>query len=111
MVVIESIIKSNALGRWYIELEDTMKEEDLEHRVVCLDINEYAQKIEIIGEEYGGDIEVSWSSEENVSPEQIHEVRIQMMAYEAEQEALNANASQDNPMQTNSEEEAWTPSF
>ena len=106
MVVIESIIKTNALGRWYIELEDSMKEEDLEHRVVCLDINEYAKKIEIIGAEYGGDIEVSWSSEENVSPEQIHEVRIQMMAYEAEQEALNTEGAPQNP-----EEAVWTPSI
>ena len=42
MVVIESVIKTNPLGRWYIELSDTMKEESME---ICLDINEYAQKV------------------------------------------------------------------
>ncbi|NOR56255.1 MAG: hypothetical protein GQ531_08610 [Sulfurovum sp.] len=106
MIVIESIIKSNALGRWYIELEDTMKEEDLEHRVVCLDINEYAEKIEIIGAEYGGDIEVAWSSEENVSPEQINEVRAQIMAYEAEQEAQNSEVGPSDATQ-----EVWSPTI
>ena len=92
MVVIESVIKSNPLGRWYIELSDTMKEES-EDRVVCLDINEYAQKIETMGQEYGGDVEVAWSSEENVTPEQINEVRMQIMAYEAELEAQKENAT------------------
>jgi len=92
MVVIESVIKSNPLGRWYIELTDSMKEEG-EDRVVCLDINEYAQKIEIMGEEYGGDVEVAWSSEDNVTPEQINEVRMQIMAYEAELEAQKENAT------------------
>ena len=92
MVVIESVIKSNPLGRWYIELTDSMKEEG-EDRVVCLDINEYAQKIEMMGEEYGGDVEVAWSSEDNVTPEQINEVRMQIMAYEAELEAQKENAT------------------
>ena len=92
MVVIESVIKSNPLGRWYIELTDSMKEEG-EDRVVCLDINEYAQKIEMMGEAYGADVEVAWSSEENVTPEQINEVRMQIMAYEAELEAQKENAT------------------
>ena len=92
MVVIESVIKSNPLGRWYIELSDTMKEEG-EDRIVCLDINEYAQKIEMMGQEYGGDVEVAWSSEENVTPEQINEVRMQIMAYEADIEAQKENAT------------------
>ena len=84
MVIIESVIKTNPLGRWYIELSDTMKEESME---ICLDINEYAQKIEMMGEEYGGVVEVAWSSEDNVSLAQINEVRQQIMAYEAEIEA------------------------
>jgi len=87
MVLIESVIKSNALGRWYIELSDTMKEDNPDDRVICLDINEYAQKIELMGEEYNGEVEVAWSSDEGVSVEQIHEVRQQIMAYEAEIEA------------------------
>ena len=78
MVVIESVIKTNPLGRWYIELSDTMKEESME---ICLDINEYALKVEMMGEEYGGEVEVAWSSDEGVSVEQINEVRHQIMSY------------------------------
>jgi len=86
-VIIESVIKSNPMGRWYIELIDTMKDEDPQNRVICLDVFEYAEKIELMGAEYGGDIEVAWSSDDNVTPVQINEVRQQMMAYEAEQQA------------------------
>ena len=98
MVVIESVIKTNPLGRWYIELSDTMKEESME---ICLDINEYAQKVEMMGQEYGGEVEVSWSSEDNVSLTQINEVRQQIMAYEAEIEAQKNKSEQEGA--------EWTP--
>jgi len=91
MVVIESVIKTNPMGRWYIELSDSMKEEG-EDRIICLDVNEYAQKIEMMGEEYGGEVEVAWSSEDNVSLAQINEVRQQIMTYEAEIEAKEQEA-------------------
>ena len=92
MVVIDSVIKTNPMGRWYIELTDSMKEEG-EDRIVCLDVDEYAQKIEIMGQEYGTEVEVTWSSEDNVSLAQINEVRQQIMAYEAKVEAKNQDAS------------------
>lgn len=85
MIVIESVIKTNALGRWYIELSDTMQEDEPENRVICLDINEYAQKVEAMGAQYGEDaVEVAWSSADGVTVEQIHEVRQQIMTYEEE---------------------------
>ena len=83
MVIIESTIKSNPVGRWYIELNDATKEEDPENRIVCLDIDEYSQKVEEMGAEHDGKVEVVWSSDDNVTPEQINEVRMQIMAYEA----------------------------
>ncbi len=86
MVIIESVIKSNPLGRWYIELFDTSKDDTPESRVICLDVFEYAQKVEEMGKDYGEDVEIAWSSDSNVTPEQINEVRMQMNAYEAEQE-------------------------
>ena len=86
-VLINSTIKTNARGRWYIELNDTTEED---HMVICLDVNEYAVKIEEIGAEYGADVEVAWSSADDVTPEQINEVRMQMNAYEAEREAREA---------------------
>ena len=90
MVIIESVIKTNPLGRWYIELSDTMKEESME---ICLDINEYAQKIAMMGEEYGGEVEVAWSSDDGVTVEQINEVRQQIMVYEAEIDAKEQEAT------------------
>ena len=52
--VIESTIKTSPLGRWYIELIDTMKDDAQE--VVCLDVYEYADKVEEIGKEYDNKI-------------------------------------------------------
>ena len=103
-VVIQSIIKTNPMGRWYIELIDP-NEEDIQERVVCLDIYEYAEKIEVISQEYGNDIEVAWESAENVTPIQINEVRQQIMAYDAEQEAKANDAPQGIP-EAGGE---WTP--
>jgi len=83
--MIESVIKTSPLGRWYIELTDTMKED--EESIICMDVFEYADKVEEMGKEYDGAVEIIWSSEDNVTPEQINEVRMQMNSYEAEQEA------------------------
>ena len=88
--ILETVIKSNPLGRWYLEIRDPE-----ENRTeICLDLDEYAQKIEDMGAIYGGDVEVAWASEENVTQIQINEVRQAMMMYEqklqAEQEAQNS---------------------
>lgn len=90
-VLIQSTIKTNPLGRWYIELINTSQENHME---ICLSINEYAQKIETIGAEYGAEIEVAWQSDDEVTPQQIHEVRMEMNAYEAEREARESAEAQ-----------------
>lgn len=87
-VIIQSTIKTNPLGRWYIELKDTTEEKSME---ICLSIDEYAQKIEEMGLEYGGEIEVAWQSDDNVSQVQIHEVRMQMNEYQAKLEEQESN--------------------
>jgi len=87
--IIESTIKTSPLGRWYIELVDTQKSDA--EPIVCMDVYEYADKIEELGKNSGGEVEVLWSSDEGVTPEQINEVRMQMNAYEADQEALKNN--------------------
>ncbi len=89
--VFESVIKTSPLGRWYIELTDTMKSDA--EAVICMDVYEYADKVEEMGKEYDGAVEVIWSSDEGVTPEQINEVRMQMNAYEAEQEAIRNGES------------------
>ena len=92
------------MGRWYIELIDPNEEETAD-RMICLDIQEYAQKVETISEDYGNDMEIAWESAEDVTPLQINEVRQQIMAYEAEQEAKMNDAPQGMPQDGGE----WTP--
>ncbi len=82
-VIFETVIKSNPIGRWYLELRDTSEDGRVE---ICLDLEEYTMKIEDMGAEYGGDIEVNWSAEDNVTQEQINEVRMAMIVYEQQQD-------------------------
>ena len=49
-----------------------------------------------MGAEHGGNVEVVWSQEENVTPVQINEVRMEMKAYEQklkEEQENQGNAS------------------
>ena len=77
-VIFDSVIKTNPIGRWYLEIRDPQEERS----EICLNLDEYAQKIEEMGAIYGGDVEVAQSAEENVTQVQINEVRQAMMAYE-----------------------------
>lgn len=95
-VVIQSIIKTNPMGQWYIELIGP-NEENTQEKIVCLNIYEYAQKMEVITQKYSDEVEVAWESEENVTPAQINEVRQQIMAYDAEQEAKMNDVPQEMP--------------
>ena len=96
-IILETVIKANPIGRWYLEIRDS--EEDRSE--ICLDLDEYAQKIEDMGAIYGGDVEVAWSAEENVTQIQINEVRQAMMMYEQklqeEQAGENVDDSGFNP--------------
>ena len=107
-VIINSTIKTNALGRWYIELNDTTEEGHME---ICLDVKEYALKIEEIGVEYGGEIDVVWSAEDNVNEMQINEVRMQMNAYEEEREQQKAAEAVGGMSQTGTHQDDGTPIF
>jgi hypothetical protein len=92
--IIESIIKTDPVGKWYIEIIDTNEEDKKE---ICLDVDEYATKIEEMGKEYGPDVEIVWSQEENVTDIQVHEIRMQMMAYEQRiEEEKNSQTSNDH---------------
>ncbi len=86
--ILEARIMSNPMGRWYIEISD--EAEGIKE--YCLDFSEFESKIAMMGDKYGGDIEVLWSSDENVTKEQINEIRMHMLEYEAriaEEDKLN----------------------
>jgi len=76
-VIFESTIKADGIGGWYIELKDT---ED--GRVaICKDLQEYEEKIEELGADYGGHIdEVRWNQDTDVTPMMLDEIRLQMAA-------------------------------
>ena len=52
------------LGEWFIKLTDTLEDTS----VICNDLEQYATKIEELGGEYGGEIEVVWTRSNTLSP-------------------------------------------
>lgn len=79
-VVFTSTIKMDSEQKWYIELKDM-----LEQRVeICRDMDEYAQKIEDLGSDYGGNIDsVNWYTDEGVPPHVMDEIRMEMAKHQA----------------------------
>ncbi|WP_324172559.1 hypothetical protein [Sulfurimonas sp.] len=82
-LVFESKIKVDKNNEWFIELTDTS-----DGRVeICKNMDEYKEKFEKLGEDYGGNVdEVKWSQDENVPPHYIDEIRQEMVKLQAEVE-------------------------
>ncbi len=79
-VVIKSNIESNGIGGWWIHLTDTVDGREM----FCNDMAEFQTNIELMGDDYGGDIEVQWAKDENISPEHFHEIELAMHAHKQE---------------------------
>ncbi len=75
MVIFEATIKNDGAGGWFIELKDT---ED--GRVeICKDLDEFEEKIEMMGDDYGGHIdEVRWLKDDDLHPAAMDEIRVLM---------------------------------
>jgi len=75
------------LGNWCIELLDTTDNK----KVICKNISLFEDAIEQMGDEYGGDIEVEWKKDDNVTPSHFEEVKIEMAKYQKKynEEAIN----------------------
>ena len=74
-VIFEATIKNDTMGGWFIELKDTM-DERIE---VCKDLDEFEEKIEFLGADYGGHIdEVRWLKDDDLHPHVMDEIRIKM---------------------------------
>ena len=88
-VVFNAVIKVDEELNWFIELTDTV--DGRVHN--CMDIDEFSQKVEDFGGDYGGNIdEVVWSKDENVPPQAMDEIRMLMAKQQEEIEALKAEA-------------------
>ena len=59
-----SHVDQNGIGEWFIKLTDTLEEVD----VICNNLEEYTKKIEELGDDYGGDIEVVWTRSNTLNP-------------------------------------------
>ncbi len=82
-VIFESCIKVDEDGEWFIELRDALAQ----RVATCQSIDEYSQKVEEFGTDYGGQIdEVQWSKDENVSPHIMGEIRLEMSKQQQELE-------------------------
>lgn len=80
-VIFKATIKVDGIGGWFIELLDTVDN----RKEVCKDLEEFQEKIEILGADYGGQVdEVQWGSDENVPPQHIQEIKALMFKYKQE---------------------------
>lgn len=83
-LIFESKIKVDENNEWFIELTDT----SIGRVENCKNMDEYKEKFELLGENYGGNIDqVIWSQDDNVPPYHIDEIRQAMADLQAEVEA------------------------
>jgi len=78
-VVFESLIKMGEEENWFSELTDTVQ-----HRMVtCHNLDEYSQKVEAFGADYGEYVdEVKCSKDENIPPPTMDEIRLKMSKHQ-----------------------------
>ncbi len=85
-VIFTSTIKMDADNKWFIELKDMVDGRVAE----CHDMNEYSEKVEDFGSDYGGNIDsVNWYKDENVPPHIMDAIRVAMAEHKAEIEEKN----------------------
>jgi hypothetical protein len=80
-VIFTSTIKMDDDQNWYIELKDMVDE----RVAICRDMDEYSQKVEDFGSDYGGHVDsVNWYKDDNVPPYVMDEIRFEMARHQAE---------------------------
>ncbi len=85
-VIFTSTIKMDEENNWYIELKDMVDD----RVAICKDMEEYAEKVEDYGSDYGGNIDaVNWYKDDNVPPHVMDEIRQKMADHKAEIEEKN----------------------
>lgn len=75
-----SYVDENIDGDWFIELTDTLSNES----VVCKDLNEFKQKIEDMGAQYGNEIEVEWNKSKTLSLTSYQDLEAKMAELQKE---------------------------
>ena len=67
-------------GSWLIRLTDTLDN----RTALCKSLEEFKTKLEELGDDYGGDVEVVWSKEQDVTDTHFKEIHNGMSAYKEE---------------------------
>ena len=85
-VIFTSTVKVDEKNKWFIELKDMVDGRVAE----CYDMDEYAEKVEDFGSDYGGNIDaVNWYKDDNVPPHVMDIIRQAMADQRAEIEEKN----------------------
>jgi len=85
-VIFTSTVKINDDKKWFIELKDMVDGRVAE----CYDMDEYSEKVEDFGSDYGGNIDaVNWYKDDNVPPHVMDIIRQAMADHKAEIEEKN----------------------
>jgi len=86
--VIKTKKDENNIVSWYIELTDTFDD----RTEVCNTLEEYEEAVIKLGDDYGGDIEVKWSQDEDVTPEMMYDIKVLMDSYQEKyKDEINKN--------------------
>ena len=91
-----SHVDQNGIGEWFIKLTDTLEEKD----VICNNLEEYSEKIEELGADYGGDIEVVWTRSPLLTPSNYQDIQEKMAImqekYQEEIDKINGKNQEEN---------------
>ncbi len=88
-----SHVEIDKVGGWFIELTDTLEDT----KVICKDLDEYKIKIEELGGEYGGEIEVVWTRSPLLTPKHYQEIEEKMAKFQEEyQDEIDKLNGKDN---------------
>jgi hypothetical protein len=75
-----SHVEPDGLGGWFIKLTDTFDNKE----VICKDLDEYKEKIEDMGSEYGNDIEVQWTRSQLLTAANYEDIEAKMAKLQEE---------------------------
>ena len=79
-----NIQEDTTTKKWNIKLTDTTDNSEQ----ICNDLEDFFNKLELMGADYGSDIEVQWSKDKNVSDESFRQIHTQMAEYKDKVEEI-----------------------
>lgn len=76
-VKLKANIEEDGLGGWLIRLTDSFDNKEY----VCKSMHEFSVEVERLGSLYEGKAQVEWSSDNNLSEENFHNIKVEMAKY------------------------------